>query len=788
MMESDNLHADADGKKDENLSPQPHSENPEESTGEEIPKTMQGEAAEGENAEGDHTPEAEADMPEAEPEKTEDLSAEKETAPETSSTEEETMVEEESVAEEEVTSEKVEKSEVDKPDTEEVGEKEAPSEELSPEKEITTEKEEVTETQPAEEEITAEVAEKSEGENKSDSKETKTKEEGEDYHAEEEEEEPEEEEEIAFKNYSKLPLEVLVGEARELLKNHAASKLREHFSLIRDAVKRLTDKDEKQKRAAFEAEGGDKSDFHYDNPEAREFHHVYGDFRRQLDTFFKEREKEQKENLKERLQLIDELKSLYTDSNEDNSNIFKKFRDIKTRWHNAGLVPKAQAGNVFRTYFFHLDNFYKYLDMNKELREMDYTHNLEVRHSIIKRAEELVGEENVQKALNELQYLHRLWKEEAVPVAEEFREPTWAKFKELTHKIHERKTELNEKIKEEQEENLKLKRQVLQDIHQLSEEAESKSHRDWQQNIKKLNVLRDKFLGLGRVPREFNQQMWDEFKGATRKFNHAKNDFYKKLKAEQQINLDKKRKLLEIAREHAQSTDWNTSVQVVKRIQAEWKTIGHVPRKYSDAIWKDFKEACNQFFNAYKSRNDEANKNYEDNLKLKEELLEELKAFKPGENVKESLSALNEFNLRWSNIGRIPGSRMGINNDFSKTVSRFVRDLGLSEEEIKDFRMASLVKQIESDQDERRLDDEIRKTRKLMDDLEKEINQLETNVAFFSNADESNPILKDVYHQIEEKRKRLGDAEFRLRKLHQIDFEEEEEETSENSGQTPGDE
>src|SRR5690606_312805 len=395
------------------------------------------------------------------------------------------------------------------------------------------------------------------------------------------------------------------GEAKNLLKDHPARKLREHFSQIRDAVKKLLEDDEAAKKEAFVEEGGEVLDFHYDNPARREFNAVYNDYRKQLDAFYKEQERSQQPNRSERLQIIDELKSLYLEPNEDSSNIFTKFRNIKTRWHNAGPIPKAQAGNVFRTYFHHLDNFYEYLDLNKELREMDYAHNLQVRESIIKRAEELVQEENVQKALNELQYLHRLWKEEAVPVAEDLREPTWQKFKELTHKIHDRKSELGEKIKAEQEENLRKKEQILADIEKLTENAEKKSHGEWQSGIRKLNQLREQFLAVGRVPREQNQKMWDAFKSATRNFNHHKNDFYKSLKPDQQTNLEKKQELLNIAKEHAKSTDWNNSVQVIKKIQADWKKIGHVPRKYSDSIWKEFKQACNTFFDRYKERNNQ---------------------------------------------------------------------------------------------------------------------------------------------------------------------------------------
>lgn len=612
-----------------------------------------------------------------------------------------------------------------------------------------------------------------------------------DYKAGEVQEEAEEDtvqEEIPFKNYDELPLPVLIGEAKDLLKNHPARKLREHFSQIRDAAKKIMEEEEAARKEAFVEEGGDSLDFHYDNPARREFNVVYNDFRKQLDTYYKEQEKAQQENLKERLLIIDELKALYLEPNDESSNIFGNFRKLKTRWHNAGQIPKAQAGNVFRTYFHHLDNFYEYLDLNKELREMDYAHNLQVRESIIKRAEELVNEENVQKALNELQYLHRLWKEEAVPVAEELREPTWQKFKELTHKIHERKSELGEKMKAEQEENLKKKQDILDQIQILTENAAKKSHGEWQSGIKKLNALRENFLAIGRVPREQNQKMWDAFKNATRDFNHLKNEFYKSLKSEQQENLEKKQELLRIAKEHAESSDWNNSVQVIKKIQSDWKKIGHVPRKYSDSIWKEFKDACNKFFDRYKERNNQSSQEYEDNLVKKETLLEEVRNFAKVDDVQKNLDAVNEFNVRWNSIGKVPSARIAINNDFNKAVGELVQSLGLSQNEIQDFKMASLVDQIKSGQDERLLDDEIRKTRKLIDELEKEINQLETNIGFFANADENNPLLKDVYRQIEEKRSRLTDAEIRLRKLHRIDFDEDVSDSGseENSEETEG--
>lgn len=593
----------------------------------------------------------------------------------------------------------------------------------------------------------------------------------EDAEDENQEQDEEEQEVVPFKNYEELPLAVLIGEAKELLKNHPARILKEHFNQIREAVKKILEDDEGIKREAFVENGGDPLDFQYDNPARREFNSVYADYKNQLDHYYKQQEKLQQENLTERLQIIEELKSLYLDSNDDNTNIFSRFRKLKTRWHNAGMVPKSQAGNIFRTYFHHLDNFYKYLDLNKELREMDYSHNLEVRYSIINRAEELVKENNVQKALNELQYLHKLWKEEAVPVAEEMREPTWQKFKELTLKIHERKAELSEKIKEEQEINFKKKQEILDQIRKLYDNSDSKSHNEWQNGIKKLNKYREEFITIGRVPREFNQKMWDEFKSVTREFNHKKNEFYKSLKQEQQQNLAKKEELLKIAKEHADSKDWEKSVQIIKKIQSDWKKIGHVPRRQSDKIWKEFKEACNKFFDNYKGRSSQMTQEFVENLEQKEALLAELKEFKLSGERQEDLNKINEFNIRWSSIGKVPAAKMSIYGEFSKTVNELVNSLGLSEDEIQEFKLSALMDRIKSGQDEHMLDDEIRKTKKQVEELEKEINQLETNIGFF--ADENSPLLKNVYKQIEDKRNRLTDAEFKLRKLHRIDFDEE---------------
>ncbi|MFV0189162.1 MULTISPECIES: DUF349 domain-containing protein [unclassified Empedobacter] len=575
---------------------------------------------------------------------------------------------------------------------------------------------------------------------------------------------------ISFKDYETFSFDVLINEAKNLLSKYDVQEIREHFNQIRDAFKAKLEEDEATKKETFLSEGGDELDFKYETSFRAKFNAVYNDFKNQLAVFHKENEKKESDNLKERLEIIDELKALYQEPSDSSAAMFKKFRELKTRWHNAGRIPSKNAENVFKNYFFHLDNFYTYLDMNKELQTLDYAHNLEVRQSIIKRAEELIGEQNVQKALNELQYLHRLWKEEAVPVQEDLREPTWQKFKELTNKIHDRKGELNEKIKQEQKDNLEKKNQIIARIKEISEQATTKSHGDWQKAISEINSLRENFITIGRVPKDKNSATWEAFKEVTRQFNHIKNDFYKNLKSEQQLNLEKKLALLEIAKQHTESTDWNASVQVIKKIQNDWKKIGHVPRKNSDKIWKEFKDTCNQFFDRYKKRHEQANQKLELNFEKKQAFLNDFKNQTISEDKDEALKQLEEIQHNWTNLGKVPSEKISINQEFTDVYHKKLDALNLSKNQLNDYKLKSFVNKVKSGNNGNLLDDEIRKTRKIIEDLEKEINQLDNNVHFFSNANENNPLLKDVYKQIDDKRKKLIEAEIKLKTLFNIDF------------------
>lgn len=416
-----------------------------------------------------------------------------------------------------------------------------------------------------------------------------------------------------------------------------------------------------------------------------------------------------------------------------------------------GQVAKSEFKNLNQNYFHHLNSFYQMLDLNKEYREQEYAHNLEKRKSIIARAEELIGEESVQKALNELQYLHRLWKEEAEPVAEEFRDSTWETFKEISNKIHERKSELLSQIEIVQQEALVKKNEIISKLKEFATPKENPNHNYWQQAIKKVEELRSDFLKLGNVPKKVSNQNWTEFKTTLRAFNTQKNNFYKGLKNSQHENFEEKMKLIKIAQDNMHSEDWNTAVPLFKKLQEDWKNIGHVPKNQTKKVWDDFRDACNTFFKNFRDKNVINKDDWKDNYHQKKALLAQLKEIGDEEN---SIQKIEEIKAAWNNIGKVPRSNISINNEFNKTLKEKLKLNQINEFELKEEGLSDA-----------QLADKARKIKSQIGDLKTEIVQLENNIAFFNNPTRENPLLRDTFEKIDLKKSQLENLQTSLHKI-----------------------
>lgn len=529
-------------------------------------------------------------------------------------------------------------------------------------------------------------------------------------------------------------------EMESIINSANAGEKFKRFNLLKEKASHYIHDEVEDKKHEYTEAGNAPENFSYEHPSQSKLSALINIFREKHDTYQKSQEEEQKKNLDHRQNIIERLKNLYTNS-EPGTNLFKSIREIKEEWSKAGQVAKSEFKILNNNYFHHLNQFYQMLDLNKEFLEQEFSHNLEKRQHIIARAKELENEPVIQKALNELQYLHKLWKEEAEPVAEEFREKTWEEFKEISNKIHERKSELSAAIEGEQNDNLEKKNQIIAEIKKLSEPAETPNHGYWQNSIKRVEDLRTEFLKTGSVPRKLSNQNWNDFKTILRGFNTTKNNYYKSLKGSQQANLEEKLKLIQTAKDNMNNEEWDIAVPLFKKLQEDWKKVGHVPKSMTNKIWDEFRDACNTFFNNYREKNNASNDNWKENYKQKKEILEDLKTVSNDEG---SIERIEAIKTAWNNIGKVPRDKISINTEFNRTLREKLKLNKINELELKEEGLT-----------ENQLTDKARKIKSQISDLEAEIVKLENNLAFFKNPTKDNPLLRDTFNTIDEKKAHL---------------------------------
>lgn len=570
--------------------------------------------------------------------------------------------------------------------------------------------------------------------------------------------------EIPMPDYHEMSMENLVGELQRLVKNEKVQAIRKHVDTIKDEFNQKFDEFLEEKKEEFLANGGNEIDFRYNSVDKRQFNEVYSEYRDKRNQHYKSLEKSHKENLAYRLDLIEQLKAL-VNVEEDINTTYNNFKDIQAKWRHAGPIPKADYNNVWKTYHHHIEIFYDFLNINRELRDLDFKHNLEEKGKIVARAEELAQEPDLNRAFRELQVLHKIWKEDLGPVGKDHREDIWDRFSAATKTIHERRQNYFKNLDKIKEENLERKNGIIEEIKGIAATV-SNNHGTLQQQIKKIEELRESFFKAGQVPQKVNSKTWNSFKGAVREFNQNKNAFYKNLKKDQQDNLDKKRALLERAISLKDSEDFDSTTSEMKRIQSDWKKIGHVPRKYSDKIWKDFKNACNHYFDRINALKNDAFKEEEENYKQKEACMERLKEFKLSGKKEEDLASIKKFTEEWKQFGRVPFKKKNINQKFDKVIDALFNKSGVSKQESELLKYGNKIQQLTAtDDQERAIQNERAFIRKKIDESKTEIRQLENNLEFFSNASESNPLVQDVIKRVNQHKESLAAWKAKLKKL-----------------------
>jgi len=553
-------------------------------------------------------------------------------------------------------------------------------------------------------------------------------------------------EQIEMLDYKSMELDQLVAELMSLVKEKPVLLIKNNVNEIKTAFNKKFGDILSEEKARFLSEGGNEIDFDYSNPLKSSYNGLLYDYKVKRDAHFADVEKELNTNLATRNQVIEELK--YLIEHADGNTMYKNFRNLQDKWRSIGPVPKATYNDTWKTYHHHVERFYDLLHLNNDLRDLDFKHNLEEKLKLVTKAEELAELTDINFAFKELQTIHKLWKEEVGPVGREHREEVWNRFSAATKKVHDKRHEHFKELRSEYEANIDKKLAVIEEI-KLYDTSKNKSRSDWQKSIKEIEVLRDKFFKCGTVPRARNEEIWQLFKNATHSFNKAKNSFYKEVKDEQLTNLKRKQDLVAKANSLKESDDWDNTTNVMKKIQSDWKKVGHVPRKYSDKLWKEFKDACNHYFDKLHQVQDEDSKEELSFYEAKKAMLDAIK--KSLEDKSEiTIETLDSYISEWRGLGRVPSDKKYIEGKFNKLIESVASSLDLDRSAVEMMKFKNVIASYMEQKNYRKLDSEQLFVRKKIDESTKEVQLLENNLGFFSNAKDDNPLLINVRKNIEQ--------------------------------------
>ena len=581
-------------------------------------------------------------------------------------------------------------------------------------------------------------------------------------------------EEKTFVNYAEKTLAELTGLFQELLQDIDRLKKSKEAEAIKSAFyKKLSkEKAEAGVEGAVEEPSADEEaveEAAAEAPEAAEpvtdpekvnpfvaieegFKSLYLTYKKERAEYNREQEKEREENLAAKQQVIEDLKAL-VDTQEDVSSSFPAFREIQNRWRKIGPVPAQNFRNLNDTYQFLVEKFYDMVKINRDLRDLDFKKNLEAKEAFCQEAERLAENENVVDAFRELQKLHEQWKEFG-PVAKEFREAIWDRFKAATAVINKKYQAYFEGQKEKFAENLQAKTALCEKVEAFAAQ-EIASSNEWNAISKKIEDIQKEWRSIGFASKKDNQKIYDRFRAACDAFYGRKREFYSQYKDSMNENLDKKLAIIEKAEALKESKEWKKTTDLFIELQKEWKEIGAVPRKKSEQLWKRFRAACDAFFDA-KAKEGKADNEFYANLKAKRALIEEIQAFEGSDE-----AAMQDFAARWQAIGFVPfKEKENVAKAYAEAMKAKFPSFGARPQR---GGRAGAPKAPKSEKD--LLVDQYKA-------LQQDIVTYENNIGFFAQSKNAEPLIKQMQERIDTAKQQLKELEGKIRQAEQKEEEE----------------
>ncbi len=578
------------------------------------------------------------------------------------------------------------------------------------------------------------------------------------------EENEETETEYDFSTLNKLQLiEIL----EETVQDTDVVKIKDKVVSIKSNFLRICKEERDQEMEQFILDGGDKDNYeHVEDPLEIRFRAAFNIFRDNKNKFNESLEEQKVANLQQKNAILEELKQLIN-SEETLKKTYDEFRALQDRWKEIGQVPATEITNLWNNYHFLIEKFYDKVKINRELRDLDLKKNLEAKIELCEKTEELLLEKSVTKAFKLLQKYHDEWKEIG-PVPQEKKDEIWERFKNTTDKINQIRREHYSKIQDEQQANLDAKVAICEKIEELLNDSIN-SIGAWQKKSNEVNELFKVWKSIGPAQKKQNDEIWNRFKGSMDLFFSNKKEFFSKLKEQQIENYNRKIQLCVEAEALAESKEWKKATDQIKKLQEEWKKVGPVPKRHSDKIWKRFRSACDTFFTSKSEHFSGVKGVEEENLRLKKELLERIKAYEIKSGRSENMEAIKGFQREWMAIGYVPMKyKDSTQNEYRKLIDGLFDKMKATENEISTAEYRNMVEGMKDDPESR---EKVRRERNILTNkitkLREEIIVLENNIGFFSNSKQSELMRAEYEKKINRAKNEVKVLETKLRILNE---------------------
>lgn len=541
----------------------------------------------------------------------------------------------------------------------------------------------------------------------------------------------------------------------ERLKDFAAPDAnvppRAEVESLKQAYHKLRIQELEEQKAKYVADGNEDADFTpAPDPKDDVLKTYLGEIKAKRAKQATEEEKQKEENYNKKLQIIESIKIL-TESTDDFNKLYNDFKELQQKWNDIKQVPASKEKALWADYQKYNEVFYDLIKINNEFRDYDFKKNLELKTVICETAEKLTEEEDSVSAFHQLQNLHQQWREIG-PVAKELRDEIWERFKNASTTINKNYQEHFESLKSKEEENLAKKQAICEKLKAIDYTTLA-SMKNWDKKSKEVIDLQAEWKTIGFVPRKYNNQIFEEFRALCDTFFEKKSEFFKGIKEDMDVNLEKKRSLCEKANALKDSTDWKKTTDEMIAIQKEWKTIGPVPRKYSDAIWKEFVTACDYFFEQKKINTSSQNEEEEANLHAKRDIIEKIKNIDQSQDTDKVLAEVRKLVEEFHAIGFVPfREKDKIYKQFREAVDAHYDRFKIDKAERRLDAFRSNLEDLSKDGEgaKRKLYNERDRLIHTYNKLKSDLQTYENNMSFLSLSSKgASGLLKDVHNKVQ---------------------------------------